>query len=177
MDWSYTRLKTYRECPLRFDLIYNKGTKQESVRAFEHGKEMHRLVDEYGTHCYRTKTGEDEAYARVLASQTDDPSIQREFMAFVGRMTFDFEDLLGTLETDSGPGLFETWHEMKLDEDEQFRCRIDMLQLDREIGELTLTDWKSGGWSFPTQPEECPIQRSEERRVGKECRSRWSPYH
>ena len=25
-----------------------------------------------------------------------------------------------------------------------------------------------GGWEFP---------RSEERRVGKECRSRWSPYH
>ena len=24
---------------------------------------------------------------------------------------------------------------------------------------------------------ECPIERSEERRVGKECRSRWSPYH
>ena len=22
-----------------------------------------------------------------------------------------------------------------------------------------------------------PIRRSEERRVGKECRSRWSPYH
>ena len=22
-----------------------------------------------------------------------------------------------------------------------------------------------------------PIKRSEERRVGKECRSRWSPYH
>ena len=22
-----------------------------------------------------------------------------------------------------------------------------------------------------------PFQRSEERRVGKECRSRWSPYH
>src|SRR6266540_5150945 len=29
-------------------------------------------------------------------------------------------------------------------------------------------------------PEEgvcCPSNRSEERRVGKECRSRWSPYH
>ena len=24
---------------------------------------------------------------------------------------------------------------------------------------------------------EIPVQRSEERRVGKECRSRWSPYH
>ena len=23
----------------------------------------------------------------------------------------------------------------------------------------------------------CPLLRSEERRVGKECRSRWSPYH
>ena len=28
------------------------------------------------------------------------------------------------------------------------------------------------GWWAPYQP-----QRSEERRVGKECRSRWSPYH
>ena len=26
-------------------------------------------------------------------------------------------------------------------------------------------------------PEELPQLRSEERRVGKECRSRWSPYH
>ena len=25
--------------------------------------------------------------------------------------------------------------------------------------------------------EKCPSLRSEERRVGKECRSRWSPYH
>ena len=25
--------------------------------------------------------------------------------------------------------------------------------------------------------ETCIAQRSEERRVGKECRSRWSPYH
>ena len=26
-------------------------------------------------------------------------------------------------------------------------------------------------------PEGAPVLRSEERRVGKECRSRWSPYH
>ena len=24
---------------------------------------------------------------------------------------------------------------------------------------------------------DCVLERSEERRVGKECRSRWSPYH
>ena len=26
-------------------------------------------------------------------------------------------------------------------------------------------------------PEHLELRRSEERRVGKECRSRWSPYH
>ena len=32
--------------------------------------------------------------------------------------------------------------------------------------------------SFQTEKEELEkILRSEERRVGKECRSRWSPYH
>src|SRR3712207_8659999 len=33
----------------------------------------------------------------------------------------------------------------------------------------------SGGTTRPNPPS--PIRRSEERRVGKECRSRWSPYH
>ena len=27
------------------------------------------------------------------------------------------------------------------------------------------------------EPAAAPMPRSEERRVGKECRSRWSPYH
>src|SRR3712207_9115945 len=30
---------------------------------------------------------------------------------------------------------------------------------------------------IPADPALQPIPRSEERRVGKECRSRWSPYH
>ena len=30
---------------------------------------------------------------------------------------------------------------------------------------------------MPERREEVPEIRSEERRVGKECRSRWSPYH
>src|SRR3712207_7260582 len=29
----------------------------------------------------------------------------------------------------------------------------------------------------PSARPSCPSARSEERRVGKECRSRWSPYH
>src|SRR2546422_7823181 len=40
-----------------------------------------------------------------------------------------------------------------------------------------------GGWSAaaplpePIQELSAAVLRSEERRVGKECRSRWSPYH
>src|SRR5256884_8043083 len=34
------------------------------------------------------------------------------------------------------------------------------------------------GWEIDREPTFTPdVERSEERRVGKECRSRWSPYH
>ena len=39
-----------------------------------------------------------------------------------------------------------------------------------------LADKIVGGY-FRVDPASVKIKRSEERRVGKECRSRWSPYH
>ena len=48
---------------------------------------------------------------------------------------------------------------------------------------LTGLRGKSGGYRLTRAPEDYTvgailrITRSEERRVGKECRSRWSPYH
>ena len=54
---------------------------------------------------------------------------------------------------------------------------------------FTLTRWLVAEWLRRWRPKELPkgyfrlvpevtrIPRSEERRVGKECRSRWSPYH
>ena len=46
---------------------------------------------------------------------------------------------------------------------------------------IVIDPWRndpSGAWG-QWFPEEYPeiLTRSEERRVGKECRSRWSPYH
>ena len=41
-------------------------------------------------------------------------------------------------------------------------------------GESLVLELPSGN---PTDYTCCQHQRSEERRVGKECRSRWSPYH
>src|SRR4051812_4214797 len=43
------------------------------------------------------------------------------------------------------------------------------------ISDLTNKSTMFAGSDPPMKPEE--IARSEERRVGKECRSRWSPYH
>ena len=37
--------------------------------------------------------------------------------------------------------------------------------------------WIMGGFLFGIQKMLVLLIRSEERRVGKECRSRWSPYH
>ena len=39
-------------------------------------------------------------------------------------------------------------------------------------------NYVNGGWMKTAKiPADKPTTRSEERRVGKECRSRWSPYH
>ena len=47
----------------------------------------------------------------------------------------------------------------------------NMLPYQRKLNEI-LTNFLRTDASF-----ESPYTRSEERRVGKECRSRWSPYH
>src|SRR5256885_7671083 len=45
------------------------------------------------------------------------------------------------------------------------------VRVPRIIARFAPTSW------FPRSPGRPGIRRSEERRVGKECRSRWSPYH
>ena len=46
-----------------------------------------------------------------------------------------------------------------------------LLAIDRRV------DVKNHGQDLVEKLGELGIERSEERRVGKECRSRWSPYH
>src|SRR5260370_28069968 len=57
----------------------------------------------------------------------------------------------------------------------RFRIRVD----DRRILTLrTIGRWEGGVPLVLPQTFEADVpERSEERRVGKECRSRWSPYH
>ena len=48
---------------------------------------------------------------------------------------------------------------------------------DGTIRTVSLTDALLHAHAYVDLAGEMPTQRSEERRVGKECRSRWSPYH
>ena len=42
---------------------------------------------------------------------------------------------------------------------------------------ILMENMRREGYEFSVGRPEVILTRSEERRVGKECRSRWSPYH
>ena len=48
---------------------------------------------------------------------------------------------------------------------------------DEKNKEFTICDGSLGTYKFCDVIRSQIVYRSEERRVGKECRSRWSPYH
>src|SRR2546421_3793123 len=53
-----------------------------------------------------------------------------------------------------------------------------MVERTREgLGKIDILVNNAGAGSTPGMPFTNNTERSEERRVGKECRSRWSPYH
>ena len=45
------------------------------------------------------------------------------------------------------------------------------------IGDVSMAEGSSVWYQSVVRGDHDRIERSEERRVGKECRSRWSPYH
>ena len=52
------------------------------------------------------------------------------------------------------------------------KLRILLCEDDENLGMLLREYLQAKGYAAELYPD-----RSEERRVGKECRSRWSPYH
>ena len=48
-----------------------------------------------------------------------------------------------------------------------------MVILNKLLVVVVVVEYARGGWGGKGGD----VNRSEERRVGKECRSRWSPYH
>ena len=54
--------------------------------------------------------------------------------------------------------------------------RNEMPLIVRDLDQALAKPFLDGGAQWANTPAEM-AERSEERRVGKECRSRWSPYH
>ena len=56
----------------------------------------------------------------------------------------------------------------------------DVKSIGKKDGMYEVSDGYARNFLFPRKlavPADAAAVRSEERRVGKECRSRWSPYH
>ena len=149
MNWSHSRLSLFRKCPRAYEWQYRAklGPTQEPMPQLEAGSELHRLLAEYGEHCFREGKDIDPRMAETIAGHTDDANVQRQFLVFAERQVWDFLGLLGGPEGQH----FETWHEQPLPDGlGKFRGRVDYLALN--AGHLTILDWKSG-WHTPTQPE------------------------
>src|SRR2546429_4404453 len=62
--------------------------------------------------------------------------------------------------------------------DREWRRHITVLEEERDrVGVHTRPEGRVRPQRLELRPEQQRSARSEERRVGKECRSRWSPYH
>ena len=55
--------------------------------------------------------------------------------------------------------------------------KTELINAMAEKAGLSKVDAKKALDAFVEAVSESLVKRSEERRVGKECRSRWSPYH
>src|SRR5258708_5491552 len=78
--------------------------------------------------------------------------------------------------------LEKRWLEQKetIQKIQEVRAKIDALRIELEKAEREVLLEKAAEIKFGKIPElekRLQLLRSEERRVGKECRSRWSPYH
>ena len=66
---------------------------------------------------------------------------------------------------------------MSLTEDIQAKISVKKEEIAWMGDNIVLLDTEKEPWDNAILRVDAHISRSEERRVGKECRSRWSPYH
>ena len=61
--------------------------------------------------------------------------------------------------------------------EEQFKMIPDSIKQELHVICVLFTEEVGGVFTIAFEEDGNVVMRSEERRVGKECRSRWSPYH
>ena len=95
--------------------------------------------------------------------------INKEF--YSAYLYLDFANYYASVGLDG----FENWYKVQAQEERDHAMLFyQYLQNNGEsvaFAAIAKPEWERGGQMTPLK------KRSEERRVGKECRSRWSPYH
>ena len=92
----------------------------------------------------------------------------------VASLEFSIYSIMSFANGDSFPSSFPIWMPLI-----SFSCLVAVARTsntmlnksDENEHPCLVPDLRENAFSFS------PLSRSEERRVGKECRSRWSPYH
>src|SRR5258708_38966725 len=106
---------------------------------------------------------------RALSAINPDPPLN--FWRLIHGNLLDFAvlewcKLFGSDDKDHQP---THWKNVATDQDAFRSGLLEHLNIDKKTWEAYWTELKSY--------RDTRVARSEERRVGKECRSRWSPYH
>jgi len=111
-----------------------------------------------------------------------DTTLNARIQAFLDK----FDAALAAGDIDDAVGMFAlesywrdlvtfTWNMKTMEGRDQVREMLSSC-----LARVKPRNWKIAEGESATEADgvtECWISRSEERRVGKECRSRWSPYH
>src|SRR5256885_5247293 len=110
------------------------------------------------------KAAQTGAFMALMVRDTYNADDDRVFREGMGKLNDAMKDKYGKTFMEATP-----------------QQRLEMLQtLDRtqyDYGQKMKTEAKRKSDEFLAERQQGPPTRSEERRVGKECRSRWSPYH
>ena len=142
-NWSFSRLRCFRDCPQRFKLRYLDKAPEEPIPLFEFGSELHRLIEEYSLHCYEAGLARDHKKARMMSQRYDDKRLREVVLAFADNITLR-RDLVYT----EGSSIEQSF-EVPLSNGDTFRGRIDLVEFDPAYssgeGRWELTDY-SGGW-------------------------------
>ena len=87
--------------------------------------------------------------------------------------------VLDKTKTAMGGRLLRNYIEQPLIDKEEMEKRLDAIQeLNQDsISRDEIREYLNPVYDLLLFVHQSPAVRSEERRVGKECRSRWSPYH
>lgn len=147
--WSASCLKTFSQCPWRWWAEYEEKRPGAPVCSYQTGRETHTLLERYVKHLKQTEQPRDLARARDLATTAEDADARKTFLWYAEQAP--------TFETDRIAGV-EVWMTAELPEGlGTFRGKIDLLSVDEELCEVTVTDWK-GRYDWADPPDDPPDQ-------------------